>query len=87
MERENSISEEDYPIVIKVCSILRWVIVGFAILSLIISIIMIFQGFRWYFVVPGYLVLNIFFGILKDYFIGIVEKYNNQQDKLAQQTF
>ena len=68
------LEENEYPLAIKIFNILRWVMVGCAVLTFLGGIYLLFKGYPWYFVILGYLILNIFFRIMKTYFRNIVEK-------------
>ena len=81
------LDESEYPLGIKIFSVLRWVMVVCSILTLLIAIFLLFKGYAWYFVIPGYLVLNIFFKVMKTYFINIADDLQSKQDELGEQTF
>lgn len=84
---EIDLDESDYPALIKIFSVLRWVLVVCAVVALIVSVFLLFKGYRWYFVVPAYLVVNVIFSLLKNYVIGIVDNLNKQYYSLSNQTF
>ena len=81
------LEENEYPLVIKIFSVLRWAMVGCGVLTLIVGIYLLFKGYPWYFVIPGYLILNIFFRVMKTYFQNIVESLQSEQDEMGNQTF
>lgn len=84
---EIDLDESDYPALIKIFSVLRWVLVVCAVVALIVSVFLLFKGYLWYFVVPAYLVVNVIFSLLKNYVIGIVDNLNKQYYSLSNQTF
>jgi len=84
---DNILEEKEYPLAIKIFAVLRWVMVACAVLTFIIGIVLLFKGYPWYFVLPGYLVLNIFFRVMRTYFRNIVETLEGEQDALGEQTF
>jgi hypothetical protein len=86
-ENKDELTENEYPLAIKVFSVLRWVMVGCAVLTFVGGIVLLFKGYPWYFVIPGYLVLNIFFRVMKTYFRNIAEELQAAQDELGNQTF
>ena len=81
------LEENEYPLAIKIFSVLRWTMVGCGVLTLIVGIYLLFKGYPWYFVIPGYLILNIFFRVMKTYFQNIVESLQSEQDEMGNQTF
>ena len=81
------LEENEYPLAIKIFSVLRWAMVGCGVLTLIVGIYLLFKGYPWYFVVPGYLILNIFFRVMKTYFQNIVESLQSEQDEMGNQIF
>ena len=81
------LEENEYPLAIKIFSVLRWAMVGCGVLTLIVGIYLLFKGYPWYFVIPGYLILNIFFRVMKTYFQNIVESLQSEQDEMGNQTF
>ena len=81
------LEENEYPLAIKIFSVLRWAMVGCGVLTLIVGIYLLFKGYPWYFVIPGYLILNIFFRVMKTCFQNIVESLQSEQDEMGNQTF
>lgn len=81
------LEENEYPLAIKIFSVLRWTMVGCGVLTLIVGIYLLFKGYPWYFVIPGYLILNIFFRVMKTYFRNIAEELQTEQDEMGNQTF
>ena len=81
------LEENEYPLAIKIFSVLRWAMVGCGVLTFIVGIYLLFKGYPWYFVIPGYLILNIFFRVMKTYFQNIVESLQSEQDEMGNQTF
>lgn len=81
------LEENEYPLAIKIFSVLRWAMVGCGVLTLIVGIYLLFKGYPWYFVIPGYLILNIFFRVMKTYFQNIVESLQSEQDEMGNQIF
>ncbi len=81
------LDENEYPLGIKIFSVLRWVMVACSILTLVVAIYLLFKGYAWYIVIPGYLVLNFFFRVMKTYFRNIAEDLQSEQDELGEQTF
>ena len=61
--------------------------VACSILTLVVAIYLLFKGYAWYIVIPGYLVLNFFFRVMKTYFRNIAEDLQSEQDELGEQTF
>ena len=87
-ELENDeLEESELSLAIKIFSVLRWVMVACSIFVLIGAIYLLFKGYAWYLVIPGYLVLNIFFKVMKTYFRNIAEAVQADQDELSEQTF
>ncbi len=84
---EVELDETEYPLAIKIFNVLRWTMVGCGVLVFIAGIYLLFKGYPWYFVIPGYLVLNIFFRVMKTYFRNITEDLQSEQDDLGDQTF
>ena len=81
------LEENEFPLAIKVFSVLRWTMVACSGLVFIGGIYLLFKGYPWYFVIPGYLILNIFFRVMKTYFQNIVESLQSEQDEMGNQTF
>jgi len=86
-ENNDELTEGEYPLAIKIFSVLRWTMVGCSLLTFIGGIVLLFKGYSWYIVLPTYLVLNIFFRVMKTYFRNIAEELQAEQDELGNQTF
>jgi len=86
-ENNDELTEDEYPLAIKIFSVLRWVMVGCLILSFIGGIFLLFKGYTWYYVIPGYFVVNFFFRVMRTYFRNIAEELQTEQDELGNQTF
>ena len=81
------LDESEYPLGVKIFSTLRWIMVGCLILSFVGGIYLLFKGYPWYFVIPGYFVVNFFFRVMRSYFSNIAEDLQSEQDELGEQTF
>ncbi len=86
-ENIDELTEDEYPLAIKIFSVLRWVMVGCAVLTFIVGIALLFKGYPWYFVIPGYFVVNFFFRVMRSYFRNIAEELQAEQDDLGNETF
>ncbi len=51
------------------------------------GVILLFMGYPWYFVIPGYVVVNFFFRVMRTYFRNILEELEEEQSELGNQTF
>jgi uncharacterized membrane protein len=79
--------ESEYPLAIKIFQFLRWTMVACLILSVIIGVVLLVKGYPWYFVIPGYFVVNFFFRVMRTYFRNIAEDLEAEQEALGDQTF
>ena len=81
------LEENEYPLGIKIFTLLRWAMVACLLLSVIVGVVLLVKGYPWYFVIPGYFVVNFFFRVMRTYFRNIAEDLKAEQEALGQQTF
>ncbi len=86
-EEQIGLDENEYSLGIKIFSVLRWAMVGCLILTLVGGIYLLVKGYPWYYVIPGYFVVNFCFRVLRTYFRNIAEKLQTEQEELGNQTF
>jgi len=88
MSLENEeLQESEYPLAIKIFRFLRWAMVVCAVATFVGGIVLLFKGYPWYFVIPGYVVVNFFFRVMRSYFRNILEELEEEQLELGNQTF
>ena len=56
-------------------------------LTFVGGIYLLFKGYPWYFVIPGYIFVNLFFRVWKNYFRNILEELEGEQQDMGDQTF
>jgi len=81
------LEEGEYPLAIKIFKVLYWSTLLILLLTIIGGIFLLFKGYPWYFVIPGYFVVNFFFRVLKTYFRNILEELEEEHEELGEQTF
>ena len=84
---EVSLEEGEYPLAIKIFRFLRWAMVGCAVMTFVVGIVLLFKGYSWYFVIPSYVVVNFFFRVMRTYFRNILEELEEEYDELSERTF
>ena len=86
-EEEVYLEESEYPLAIKIFRILYWSMLLILVLTVFGGLYLLFKGYPWYFVIPGYFVVNLFFRVWKNYFRNILEELEDEQEKMGEQTF
>jgi uncharacterized membrane protein len=81
------LEESEYPLGIKIFSTLRWIMVGCLILTFVGGIYLLFKGYAWYFVIPGYFVVNFFFRVMRSYFRNIAEDLKSEYADFGKRSF
>jgi len=85
--QEIGLEESEYPLGIKIFNFLRWAMVACLVISVMVGVVLLVKGYPWYFVIPGYFVVNFFFRVMRTYFRNIAEDLEAEQDALGEQTF
>jgi len=86
-DEEVYLEEREYPLAIKIFRVLYWSMLLILVLTVIGGIYLLFKGYPWYYVIPGYVAVNFFFRVWKTYFRNILNDLEDEQDKMGEQTF
>ena len=84
---EDVLEEHEYPLAIKIFRVLYWLMLLILVLTFVVGLYLLFKGYPWYFVIPGYFVVNFFFRVMKTYFRNILEELEGEHEEMSNQTF